>query len=132
MSQKLSRRVIARYIAGALASGDKSRRIAKILACYLIENHIERQADLFIRDIMNEFATNYGHLAIEITSARDLADATRREIITMVKAQAAAPPQTVEVVETIAPEIIGGVIVRTPDSEMDNSVRRGLERLRAI
>jgi ATP synthase F1 delta subunit len=130
MAVKLSRHKIAEFLADRLAAGESPRRVAKILAAYLIDTRTTRQAELILREITAALADKHGHLAVEVTAARRLNDETRQAIATLVKANSNA--RKVELIESVDPDLIGGAIVRTPDAEMDNSVRGGLRKLGAV
>ncbi len=125
-----SRRRIATFIAAQLVAGESPKRIAKVLAAYLSSNHQMRQSGLIIRDIETELANNYRHLSVDIASARALTTETRDILVAMLKAETGA--KTVELSERVDGNLLGGVVVRTPEAEMDASLKKKLTRLRAI
>lgn len=125
-----SRRRIAKFIAAQLVAGESPKRIARVLAAYLSSNHQMRQSNLIIRDIETELVKNYQHLSVDITSARALTTETRDALVDMLKAETGA--KTVELSERVDDDLLGGVIVRTPEAEMDASLKKKLTRLRAI
>jgi F-type H+-transporting ATPase subunit delta len=125
-----SRRRIAKFIAAQLVAGESPKRIARVLAAYLSSNHQMRQSNLIIRDIETELVKNYQHLSVDITSARALTTETRDALVDMLKAATGA--KTVELSERVDGDLLGGVIVRTPEAEMDASLKKKLTRLRAI
>ena len=125
-----SRRRIAKFIAAQLVAGESPRRIAKVLAAYLSSNHQMRQSELIIRDIETELANSYQHLSADIASARTLTTETRNALVAMLKLETGA--KTVELSERVDGDLLGGVIVRTPEAEMDASLKKKLTRLRAI
>jgi F-type H+-transporting ATPase subunit delta len=130
MASKISRHQVATYLADQLANGETSRRVAQTLAAYLTEARQQRQVDLYLRDIRAELATRHGHMSAEVVSARQLTAELRQYLTNVVKNTTNI--EEVELMETIDTDLIGGVIVRTPDSEMDNSVKNNLAKLRAI
>ena len=125
-----SRRRIAKFIAAQLVAGESPKRIARVLAAYLSSNHQMRQSNLIIRDIETELVKNYQHLSVDITSARALTTETRDVLVDMLKAETGA--KTVELSERVDGDLLGGVIVRTPEAEMDASLKKKLTRLRAV
>ena len=125
-----SRRRVAKFIAKQLAGGESVSRISKILAAYLVDNKQRRQVDLFLRDIETELANEYGHLAADVTAARKLTSETKRALAEMLQRETGA--KKVELIEDIDPELLGGVVVKTPEDELDASLKTKLTRLKAI
>lgn len=125
-----SRRRIAKFIAAQLVSGESPKRIARALAAYLSSNHQIRQSGLIVRDIEAELISSHSHLSADIVSARALTTETRDILIKMLKAKTGAT--TVELSEQVDSNLLGGVVVRTPEAEMDASLRKKLTRLKAI
>lgn len=125
-----SRRLVAKFIARQLANGESPARVAKVLAAYLVSNRQTRQCELIIRDIETELLDKYGHLSARVSSARKLDDAARKKMIAVLKTYTGA--QTVELDETVDQNLLGGVIVSTPEAEMDASLRKKITRLKAI
>lgn len=125
-----SRRRIAKFIAARLVAGESPQRIAKVLAAYLVSARQVRQAELVIRDIETELMNHHSHLSVDVTSARKLTREAKTALITMLQAETGAA--TVELVENVDTDLLGGVVVRTPEAEMDTSLRKKLTRLKAI
>ncbi|MDR0956013.1 MAG: F0F1 ATP synthase subunit delta [Candidatus Nomurabacteria bacterium] len=126
----LSRRRVATFVADELANGESVRRLAKVLAAYLAETHQTRAAALLILDIESALLERHHHLAADVVSAREISAELRGGLIKKLKLATRA--ETVELLEEIDPGLIGGVIVRTPDAELDASIRRKLIKLRQI
>jgi F-type H+-transporting ATPase subunit delta len=126
----ISRRRVAKFIAKQLANGESVSRTAKVLAAYLVDNKQKRQLNLFVRDIETELANEYGHLAADITAARKLTTETKRALSEMLQRETGV--KSVELIETIDPQLIGGVVVKTPEAEFDTSLKTKLTRLKAI
>lgn len=126
---KLSRRVVARYVAQQLAGGDvKSREeIVGELAAYVVENRLKGQVELLIEDIAANLA-RLGHVSATITTARPLTDELRSELAAYVKRIENA--KGVDLQEVVDPSIIGGVVVETPNQRFDDSIATKLKRLR--
>ncbi len=66
-------------------------------------------------------------LAVTITSATELGDATVSQITDAIGKQTG---QTVELTKTVDPEVLGGLVVRVGNSILDASIRNRLEQLR--
>lgn len=127
---KSSRRQIAKFVAAQLVAGEPVGRIAKVLAAHLSLNRQTRYRELIIRDIEAELMNNYGHLSADVVSARALTTETRDILTNMLRAETGA--KTVELRERVDSDLLGGVVVRTPEAEMDASLRKKLTRLKAI
>ena len=123
-------RRIAKYVADQLAHGESPKRVAKVLAAYLVANRQTRLAGLLLRDVMVAALNNHRHLCSEIISARRLSDDVKAELTKMLRRETGAT--SVELLETIDKDVVGGVIVRTPESELDASLETKLKHLKAI
>jgi len=86
--------------------------------------------DLLLRDIESALLYRHKHLAADVVSSRRLDSRTLADLRDMLVRETSA--DTAEVLEQVDPTLIGGVIVRTPDSEMDASLKTKLQKLRAI
>lgn len=131
MQQKVSRRVLARTIAVKLLS-EPARRShwLKITAAYLIENNLAEDVDLMVNDIAHELYEQSGHLLVDVTSARKLSDSIKSELKQTL--QASTKAKKVELVEHVDPDLLGGLIARTPDAVIDASVRTQLKQLASL
>lgn len=131
MNGKASRRVLARTMAAKLlAEPDVRSHWIKALAAYLMDHGMEQDADMIINDIAHELYEQSGHLIVSVTSARELSSATREELTRMLKQATAAT--RVELSEHINPDLLGGLIARTPDAILDASVRTKLKQLASL
>lgn len=122
-----SRREVALYSAKQLAEGVSPSRVAKNIAAFLIATQSLRSSELLLNEIKRVLATEYGHVSAEITSAHPLADSLRDHISTLLK-----PYKMLELDEQIDPDVLGGVIVRTPSEEFDGSLATSINKLKAI
>jgi F0F1-type ATP synthase delta subunit len=128
---KLSRRVIARVVAQKLLAEPQRRsHWLQVAAAYMVENHLEHDVDLLVNDIAHELFMQSGQLSVAVTSARPLADAARAELKRTL--QEATHARRVTFSETVDPALLGGVIARTPDAQLDLSVRTRLQQLATI
>lgn len=131
MNSKPSRRIIVRATAERLlAAPSKQTHIMKELAAYLMEHDMTDDADLVINDLLRELASVNGTMLVSVTSAHSLSDAVRKELTQSL--QKATGATDVVLSETIDTDLLGGLIARTPDAELDLSVRTKLKRLSAI
>ena len=125
-----SRRRVARFIADSLANGESAKSVAKVLAAYLVDSRQTRLMGLLLRDIESALLYRHKHLAADVVSSRKLDSQTIDDLRKMLVRETSA--DTAEILEQVDPTLIGGVIVRTPDSEMDASLKTKLQKLRAI
>jgi F-type H+-transporting ATPase subunit delta len=131
VSAKASRRVIARAITTKLVLEPKQRQHwVEVLAAYLIENNRVDEADLLVNDIAHELFEQKGELLVDVTSARPLTDQVRAELKHVLKQ--ATNAHEVDLAERIDPSLLGGLIARTPDAQLDASVRTKLKQLATI
>ncbi|HET7302396.1 MAG TPA: F0F1 ATP synthase subunit delta [Candidatus Saccharimonadales bacterium] len=133
MSTKLSRRSIATAIAAKLVHEPQERKKwISMLAAYLVDQRLtsDHYVTLIVRDIVREVFVQSGELLVEATTARPLTDALRHELVSTLRAHTGA--KTVVLQEDVDPTLLGGFIARTPDAELDTSVRTTLKHLAAI
>jgi F0F1-type ATP synthase delta subunit len=131
MQTKFSRRVIARAVTEKLLAEPKRRaHWMRVLAAYLVEHKLDDDANLLLNDIARELLEHDGHLLANVTSARKLNDSLRSELTKTLRELTGA--KHVELDETIDAELLGGIIARTPDGELDASIRTQLKHLAAI
>lgn len=86
--------------------------------CELIPLVYERYR-LALEELRNE-------IDVYVTSAIELTDAIRADLI---EAATRVAGRTARLIETVDPEILGGLIVRIGDEKLDSSVSRRLERI---
>jgi ATP synthase F1 delta subunit len=131
MNGKASRRVLARTIATKLLTEpDRRKHWITVTAAYLMDHGMDEDVDLIINDIAHELFTQSGHLIVDVTSARQLSNQTREELVRML--QQATNAKRVEIAEKTNPELLGGLIARTPDAIIDASVRTKLKQLASL
>lgn len=131
MNSKASRRVIARTVAAKLLSEPNQRKHwVQALAAYLIETRRADEIDLIVNDIARELFEQRGELVVDVTSARPLTDPVRKELKSLLKEVTDA--KEVLLSESVDSSLIGGLIARTPDAQLDASVRTKLKQLATI
>lgn len=131
MNGKASRRVLARtVVTKLLTEPDRRDYWLKATAAYLMNHNMDEDVDLIINDIAYELYLQSGHLIVEVTSARELSNSTREELTRMLKE--ATNAAAIELSESIDPELLGGLIARTPSGVIDASVRTRLKQLASL
>jgi ATP synthase F1 delta subunit len=126
-----SRRVIARVVASKLVAEPKRQEYwMQVLAAYLVEQKRVHEADLLINDISHELYEQDGQLLARITSARPLTDQIRAGLKKVLAEKTDA--KNVVLTEKTDASLLGGLVARTPDAELDASVRTKLNRLATI
>jgi F0F1-type ATP synthase delta subunit len=124
---KIARRRLARELVRLLnEQPERKTELLKQTAAYLLQAKQANQLHLLMNDIADELLAQ-GHLNANVQSAFGLNDTTRQEIVAML--QSATGAKTVELNETKAPELLGGVVVRTPRAELDASIKRQITQL---
>lgn len=127
MSQKVSRRVLAKTIAAKLAAGESTSHLARSVAAFLLEYKMTDQLEMLIRDIAYELSESGRHLLVTVSSAHELSASLRADIARYFKDRyEVAQVETDEVTDT---DLIGGVVITTPDEALDLSIRAKLKRL---
>jgi F-type H+-transporting ATPase subunit delta len=131
VNSKTSRRVIARTVAAKLLEEPKERKHwITVLAAYLVDANRVGELDLVVNDIAHELFEQKGELLVDVTSARPLTEQVRAELKALLKESTGA--NQVDLSEQVDPAILGGLIARTPDAQLDVTVRTKLRQLAAI
>jgi len=86
--------------------------------------------DLFINDVAHELYEQSGHLLVDVTSARTLTESVRSALKHTL--QGATGARHIELAEHVDPSLLGGLIARTPDAQLDASVRTQLKQLASL
>ncbi len=127
--QAISRRKIAHYIADQLVAGKPVGPLMSQAASYLYEHKQTNQAELLVRDIESALAQDHQIVLANVTSARELSAGIMTQIEQFVSRAEAATQVAIKA--SVDPMLLGGVIIRTPRSEMDTTIRKQLNELRA-
>lgn len=125
MTVALSRRRIADYAARQLLSGD-GETIKRQVAAYLIESGRQNELDLMVRDIETALL-NQGVVVVEIESARALPESTLDKTEQFIKKH--YDNAQVFMRQTVNRNLLGGIKIRTPNAELDATLRRRLTNL---
>lgn len=119
---RTSRRRLAEYVADRLLEDDQS--VIKELAALIIVDRREREIELIVCDIEDSLAQR-GTLVATVETATELTDKVRAEIVNLLDSP------DVRLREIIAPELIGGVRVRTPGAVLDETIVQKLHTLKS-
>ncbi len=119
---RTSRRRLAEYVAERLLADDVS--VIAELAALIVTERREREIELIVRDIEDSLARR-GVLVATVETATQLTDNVRAEIVKLLDAS------EVKLREIIAPELIGGVRVRTPGAVLDGTIVQKLHTLKS-
>lgn len=122
MQGRLSRRKLAQYAVDAYEKG-KFEDALQSIAAYLIESRRLREVELVVRAIEDELAAR-GTVIAHVATARPLTAELQNAITKLVGAK------EISLVETINPELIGGVRIETPGKLLDATIKRKLLTLR--
>ena len=119
----LSRRRVTDHLAQQLVDGVPAAEVMQQFAAYLIDHRQTAQADRYVADLEAAIARR-GHVIVDVTTARPIDDTVRERIISSVGGS------RVSLREHIDEALIGGIIIKTPETLLDASVRTRLRALR--
>ena len=123
-----SRRNVARYAAKLLAEdGSKPQEVANLLASYVIEHKQLRDLESLISEVEYCLEKYHDQQTLHITSAHSLSEELKAKL-----KKEFGTAKNISLDETIDPEILGGVIVKTSDKLFDGSLVTNLQRLKTI
>jgi len=124
-----SRRILARHVAERLASENNRSEVIEQLAGYLVAHNMTPQLGMVLADIERNLAQK-GVVQARVVTARPLTDELRSYVESYVKNAEAA--KTIILNESVETDIIGGIIVETPNKRFDASVASQLKRLKTV
>ncbi len=85
-----------------------------------------------LENVIEAYRTGYqarqGHVDVQVRSAVPLSDGQRRELAAAVNA---IDGRTADLIETVDPSMLGGLVVRIGDRKIDTSVAKDLRTVRA-
>lgn len=124
MARRVSRRLLARYVADGVSNGDHG--VIERLAAYLLESRRTDEASLIIHDA-EYLLSRRGTVVATVTSAYELTDDTLAAIKKMVTEKTQA--DRVELATAVDESLIGGYKVAYPGHEIDETVRHQIATL---
>jgi F0F1-type ATP synthase delta subunit len=131
MSKSASRRGIVRALTRRLIDEpDKRAEWLQRLAAFIVVHNMVDEVDLIVNDIAHELHVQAGVLTVEVVSARQLSDGVRESLRELLRTETGA--DNVVLHETTDQALLGGFVARTPDAEIDASVRTKLKKLAAL
>lgn len=130
-ANKFSRRAIARAVAAEISAHPAERtQWLRRAAAYLLASQRANEAELLANDIARELFAQNKQLAADVTSVRPLSAAVKAELTQALKTFTGA--ERVTLAEHHDPALVGGMVVRTPDAQLDLSIRSKLKQLATI
>lgn len=127
----VSRRAVAKMIAGKItAEPEKRAEWLKLGAAYLIERGQANRVEQLAKDIAHELFVQGGTLLASVTSAREIDQTTLDRLAAYLREQTGAREVFFDTM--IDPSVLSGVIVTTPDHELNTTARAYLRRLASM
>lgn len=123
--RRISRRALAAHYARRVIEGDDL--VARQLAAYLIETRRVKELPLIVRDIEDALLAQ-GVVIADVIGARPIDTRTEKSIADYLIGIYGGE---VALRMSVQPEVIGGVRIRTPDAELDTTIKRKLINLQA-
>ena len=129
MAKKLSRRVLAKYMADELVKKDSKHHDLALrrLAAYLIESKRTDEALLIVRDVEHELMKR-GVVIARITSSGNLSGSLQKSIAEFTKRQTSA--KTVVTEMSVDKSLLGGFKLDLPGKQIDRTIANQLMTLR--
>jgi F0F1-type ATP synthase delta subunit len=124
---KVSRRVLARYVATQLQTSSDRKKIVAALAAYIVEHRLKGELDLILADVAVNLV-KLGHVEATVTTARPLDESLKSDVLQHIAHMEGATDITIS--ESVDPAILGGIIIETPRKRFDASIATKLKRLR--
>ena len=127
----VSRRAVAKMIAGKItAEPEKRTEWLALGAAYLVERGQANRAEQLAKDIAHELLVQGGVLLANVTSARKIEQTTLDRLAAYLREQTGAKKVFFDT--KIDPSVLSGVIVTTPDHELNTTARAYLRRLASM
>jgi F0F1-type ATP synthase delta subunit len=125
---KIGRRRLAREVVRMLIEQpDRRAEIVQQLAAYLIENKQASQSDLLSQDISDELYVQQKHLSVQVDYVFEPSQTTKEAIMALLREATGA--KSIDLYTRPNPDLLGGIVLRTPRQELDASVRRKLNSI---
>ncbi|MBW3538006.1 F0F1 ATP synthase subunit delta [Candidatus Parcubacteria bacterium] len=121
-----SRRQLARTFV-ALLGRHPLPRLIQALADEVRRCGLAAETDLLLNDIQHELLAQKGYLEAEVVTARPLGEAVMNQVKRLLEDATGA--KTVRLNTARDESLLGGLVARTPELEIDLSVKKQLSRL---
>jgi F-type H+-transporting ATPase subunit delta len=118
-----SRVQVAAHVADQLTTN--RAEAVRAAAAWLVDRRRDREARYLARDIAAILAER-GHVLAQVTTARKLSAEAQTEIEHFIKKETGA--RELELVTSVDPKLVGGVVVELPTASLDASVKAKLDR----
>ena len=125
MAQLVSRRRLAKYAADQLLSGGNEDQLMRQIAAHLLTTGTVRSAHLVVAAIEDELQQR-GVVVATVTMAHPLTEQLRQQIEQLLGGD------QVHLRSTIDPAVIGGVKLKLPDSQFDDTIQHKLMALKGM
>jgi len=127
----VSRRTVAKMIAAKIAVSPETRaHWLNLGAAYLVERGQANRAEQLVKDIAHELLEQNGLLLASVTSARELDQATLDKLAAYLREKTGAKEVSFDT--KVDPSVLSGVVVTTPDHELNTTARAYLRRLASL
>jgi F0F1-type ATP synthase delta subunit len=131
VNRSASRREIVRLVTQRLIDEpQRQSETIRQLAAFIVVHKMVDDVNLIVNDIAHELFEQSGLLSVEVVSARQLTEDVRHSIKQLLRQHTGADQVVLH--EMTDQSLLGGFVARTPDAEMDASVRTKLQRLAAL
>jgi F0F1-type ATP synthase delta subunit len=127
---KASRARIADIIAEDSLKKGFSQSEAESIAAYLLSTRRTNELDSLLRDIRDAWA-KHGFVEVSATSAHTLNDKARQEVTAEVR-KLYPDAKRIEIVETLDPEVVGGVRIEFANRQLDLSIQNELNKFKTL
>ena len=121
-----SRRKLAQAFVSLLNRYPRSD-VMGLLASELVRQGRARELDLLAVDIVRHLYAMRRELVAEVHSAHPLPGQLLKELKHLLRSATGA--YAVEVTGVLDPDLVGGVLIKTAEWELDGTIRRALRRL---
>ncbi len=108
--------------------GGKVSEMTEKFFTIVTQHNRESALEWVATEFQSQYETMQGIQGAHVTTATPLTAELREQLTTLVKAQTGLSQVTLT--EKVDPSLIGGFILRTGDSQIDDSVRNSLRKLR--
>jgi F0F1-type ATP synthase delta subunit len=127
---KVRRRDLATVIAEETLHEKSHARLAESIAAYLLVERRTNELEPLLRDIM-QYRLDHGIVEAEIGTARELPARIAEDVKRLLK-DAYPQAKRVDVHTRQDEQLVGGVLVRLPNEQFDDSVRGKLNRFKQL
>ena len=125
MSNRLSRKKIAEYIAQSITAKSDQGPVLVMVAGYLIANQRVKEIDLIMDEVSYELQS-YGIVNAQVSTREKLLAETRSNLMSFISEQTGA--KNVLLDEITDPSIIGGMRLKLPRVALDSTINNKLHK----